>query len=166
MLISGTGRVVHANRLAAHLLDRQEGLKLEGGILTACQKSERGPLRALISRGAGCMAISKSHGRWSYAVEVVAGTPVDSCTVVIIRDPDPATSANSSEPLVDMYGLSRSEGRLLAELLRGRTLRESASALGLSWETSRTYLKRILEKTGTRRQAELVALALRTCPSK
>src|SRR5262245_9275421 len=54
------------------------------------------------------------------------------------------------------FGLSPAEARLVAHLITGASLRSSAEALGIKYETVRTYLKSVFHKTGTHRQAELV----------
>ena len=53
-------------------------------------------------------------------------------------------------------GLSPAEARLVALLFAGGGLRSSAEALGVTYETARTCLKSVFQKTGTHRQAELV----------
>ena len=45
-------------------------------------------------------------------------------------------------------------------LADGLSLNEIAAAHGCSVQTARTHMKRILQKTGTNRQAELVRLLL------
>jgi len=45
-------------------------------------------------------------------------------------------------------------------LLRGREMQEVANGLGLTLETARFHTKRVLSKTGTRRQTELMRLML------
>src|SRR5262245_20363809 len=54
------------------------------------------------------------------------------------------------------FALSPAEVRLVAYLSTGASLRSSAEALCIKYETARTYLKSVFEKTGTHRQAELV----------
>ena len=44
------------------------------------------------------------------------------------------------------------------QITHGRTVAEAARALSITNETARGYLKRVLHKTSTRRQAELVGL--------
>jgi len=56
--------------------------------------------------------------------------------------------------------LTPTEAELAAALAEGRTLAEFAEARGCSEQTGRTHLKRILEKTGTSRQADLVRVLL------
>jgi DNA-binding CsgD family transcriptional regulator len=69
------------------------------------------------------------------------------------------------EVLVKLYGLTPAETRLLALLARGLSLDEAAEALGVAMATARTHLARIFDKTGTRRQAELVRLVLSAFPA-
>jgi DNA-binding CsgD family transcriptional regulator len=52
------------------------------------------------------------------------------------------------------FALSPAEVRLVAYLFAGASLR--AEALDIKYETARTYLKSVFEKTGAHRQAELV----------
>jgi len=54
------------------------------------------------------------------------------------------------------FGLRPAEARLVAHLITGASLRSCAQALGIKYETARSYLKSVFEKTGTHRQAELV----------
>src|SRR5262245_45334352 len=54
------------------------------------------------------------------------------------------------------FGLRPAEARLVALLFAGASLRSCAKALGIKYETARSYLKSVLQKTGTHRQAELV----------
>lgn len=60
--------------------------------------------------------------------------------------------------LSDLFGLTPAQIRLARLLMQGHSLPQAASATGLSRETLRTQLRSIFEKTGTGRQAELVAL--------
>ena len=51
---------------------------------------------------------------------------------------------------------------LLKELVAGKNLQEAASKLNITRLTSRNRLSRIMDKTGTRRQADLLQLILRS----
>ena len=64
------------------------------------------------------------------------------------------------------FGLTQSEMKLAERLLAGRSLKQCAAELSIAYETARTTLKAIFQKTGTRRQAELVLLMLRLPPQK
>jgi DNA-binding CsgD family transcriptional regulator len=56
------------------------------------------------------------------------------------------------------FRLSTAEAKLALHLVGGQTLRSAAVELGISYETTRTSVKKIFEKTQTSRQAELVIL--------
>lgn len=64
--------------------------------------------------------------------------------------------------LKNRFGLTPAEVRLVLRLVSGDSLRSAASALGIKYETVRTHLKSIFQKTGTRRQAELVIVVIRS----
>lgn len=61
-----------------------------------------------------------------------------------------------------LFGLTAQQAALAAQLAHGRDLDAAAAALGIGRGTARNYLKIIFAKTGTRRQAELVGLLLRS----
>lgn len=60
--------------------------------------------------------------------------------------------------LPQLYGLTESEAKLAVALARGITLRDYAATSGIKVTTAKTHLQRALQKTGTRRQIELVQL--------
>jgi|SRR5262245_14327145 len=61
-----------------------------------------------------------------------------------------------ADVLKTRFGLSPAEARLAVLLFGGASLRSCAMALGIQYETARSYLKSVFQKTGTHRQAELV----------
>jgi DNA-binding CsgD family transcriptional regulator len=60
------------------------------------------------------------------------------------------------------FGFSAREAELAALLAAGKDLASAARAMKIGHETARTHLDKVFAKTGTRRQAELVSLLLRT----
>src|SRR5262245_47105894 len=62
------------------------------------------------------------------------------------------------------FGLTPAEARLALQLVAGEALRSAAVKLGISYETARTELKNIFNKTGTCRQAELVIVLVTALP--
>jgi DNA-binding CsgD family transcriptional regulator/PAS domain-containing protein len=56
------------------------------------------------------------------------------------------------------FGLTPAETRVLASLVAGRTLAETATTLGIAIATAKTHLERIFLKTGVTRQADLMRL--------
>ena len=62
------------------------------------------------------------------------------------------------------FGLTPAEARLAHHLVAGETLRSAAIKLSITYETARTQLKKIFNKTGARRQAQLVIVILAAFP--
>lgn len=60
-----------------------------------------------------------------------------------------------------LYDLTPAEAQIFASLAKGVSIEATAKSLGTAKSTARTHLLRIFDKTGCRRQAELVALAAR-----
>ena len=63
--------------------------------------------------------------------------------------------------LQDRFDLTPAEARLVVRLVRGASLKSSAKAFGVSYETVRRQVKSVFHKTGTHRQSELVLTVLR-----
>ena len=62
------------------------------------------------------------------------------------------------------FDLTPAEARLALHLVAGETLRSAEVKLSISYETARTHLKNIFNKTGTCRQAELVVAIVTALP--
>lgn len=77
--------------------------------------------------------------------------------VVTLVDPD---GSPRLDPVVirEVAGLTPAEARLCCALGSKRGLREAAVALGISYETARTHLRTVFEKTETHSQADLLRL--------
>jgi DNA-binding CsgD family transcriptional regulator len=60
------------------------------------------------------------------------------------------------------HGLTLAEANVALEILKGDGRKAVAARLGISITTVRTHLSHIFEKTGVRRQAELVRLLMRS----
>lgn len=60
--------------------------------------------------------------------------------------------------LTGLFDLEPAEAKLAAALAQGKSLKDAAKERGIRYNSARTYLTRILRKTGTRQQSELVAL--------
>jgi DNA-binding CsgD family transcriptional regulator/PAS domain-containing protein len=176
ILLDANARPVMINRSAHEILNRRDGLMLHGTILTASTVQQSAELRKaiaqtlLIGRGGlpelsgGALVIRRPSlkrplqvfvtpiGRGAGRLTLSIAGPV---AAVFVSDPEsePATPATM---LRTFYGLTPAETRLASELLQQRTVEEAAGILGISLNTARTQVKRLFEKTGTRRQSELV----------
>jgi DNA-binding CsgD family transcriptional regulator len=63
------------------------------------------------------------------------------------------------------FSLTPAEARLALHLVAGETLRSAGVKLSITYETARSQLKSIFNKTRTCRQAELVIVILTACPA-
>jgi DNA-binding CsgD family transcriptional regulator len=87
------------------------------------------------------------------------GAPLPAA-ILFIHDPE---HGGLSQPLLqELFALTPAEAAVAAALACGRTVEAIATDCGISLNTARTHLKRIFAKTGTRRQAEAVALLARS----
>ena len=74
---------------------------------------------------------------------------------------DPAEKpASRTDMMRELYGLTPTECRLADLLLESLDVREAAERLRITLETTRFHVKRVLSKTGARRQAELMRLMM------
>jgi len=73
----------------------------------------------------------------------------------------PPGEQDAADAMAAAYDLTPAETRVLATLLAGRTLAETAGTLGIAPTTAKTHLDRIFGKTGVSRQSELLLLATR-----
>ncbi len=79
--------------------------------------------------------------------------------ILLITDPEQAAVVRG-EQLGQDFGLTPAETVFAVEISKGDGLQAAASRLGVSLTTVRTHLAHVFDKTGTRRQAELVRLIL------
>jgi DNA-binding CsgD family transcriptional regulator len=167
-LLDAGGRAVHVNTGADALIRAGDGLTLCEGRVTAATRPEADRLQRLITsaagRGAcrsGMIALSRPSGGQPHLMVVapLATVPDGSgaSVLLLVRGTDAAPDV-SGACLIDLYGLTGAEARVATALLAADTLPEIAARLGIGLATVRSHLHRLFDKTGTRRQAELVGL--------
>jgi DNA-binding CsgD family transcriptional regulator/PAS domain-containing protein len=175
-LVNGQGRIRHMNQLAAGYLQGTEGLRSHHGRLAATDPHEDGQLQFLIagatgekndlvSLPGGAMKIVRPLARTSLQVAVVPEPeryrPAESGSCALVFVSDPSSRPRPRAALMRaLYGLTPAEARLADLLLEGLEVREAAERVGTTLETARFHLKRVLAKTGCRRQTELMRLML------
>jgi DNA-binding CsgD family transcriptional regulator len=85
------------------------------------------------------------------ARQVFAGT-----SALIVAAVAGAETSLPAPVLRGLYDLTAAEARLLEDIIAGKTLQQAARSAGTSYETCRSQLKSIFQKTGSRSQIELV----------
>lgn len=167
--LAGDGRILDADPIVTHLIGK-------GDILVRDPQGRLGLKQGQAARSLGqaLRDFAKDRGSRPRAIRL-SEEPRSDMLALPVADP-PATGRytpvlrayvhidgkprDSLEALMDMFRLTRSEARLALALGEGLTLAEAAANLGVTLQTARTYSKRIFQKTGTRRQAELVRALL------
>lgn len=165
------------NRAAENLIARSPGMRLSRQGLTLPRLKDDEQLGRLISAAASVargedtaapggmrVPLPNRSPLQLQVVPLIAGNtrwdsafPPGSLAVFIAR---PGQVRLPWQQLAALYGLTRAEARLAAKLAEGLSLEDAAEALTVSINTARCQLSMAFQKTGVRRQAELVALLL------
>ncbi|MDB5471669.1 MAG: LuxR family transcriptional regulator [Caulobacter sp.] len=165
--ITAGGMVCSQNRHGGGLLERADGLTVRGGRLVATHEAsdlelQAGIYHALHRSGSVASMVSvrkPDDGYLSLMVSPISRRG-ESQVLIIAYGPQFDGGARRSR-LSTLFRLSSAELDLSMGLLEGRTLSEIAAVRGVAVNTLRVQLRSILKKTGTSRQAELVALLAR-----
>jgi DNA-binding CsgD family transcriptional regulator len=171
--LNHNGIVVLSNRKADAIIEKADGLKLIRGRLLADHSPDNCELQSHIAKS---VAVSTGDGtsqsdsirlnRDSVNLPLLltissfqSDMPNFGQLAALVFVTDPAQEPESrSMFLRRLYGLSPTECRLADLLHQGLEVREAAGHLKTTLETARFHLKRVLAKTGTRRQTELMRL--------
>lgn len=172
LILDGNAAVRHANRAAESLLGSRNGVSVRHGKLRFADPPAQAQLltavRAAVAE-AGCSSVDQV---------VLAGDAAELCVAplrphhpwmrqwqmplaLVIISVGKVDAEGISLRMRQVYGLTPAEGRVASMLALGKNLQDIGAAIGVSDPTLRTHLRNIFSKTGTRRQAELVAIALR-----
>ncbi|MBL8488805.1 MAG: helix-turn-helix transcriptional regulator [Rhodocyclaceae bacterium] len=158
------------NKPAQQMLKSGDPLRVVAGRLTARDPSDESRLAQLI-RGTAeqnqantLRVVRPARSHWIQILPMprtpawsgAARTPAAMLTVTEIGRP----TVPVADRLMGMYGLTRTEMRVAVALARGDSAEEVAEAQHVSMPTIRSQIARVMEKTGVRRQAELVSLIL------
>jgi DNA-binding CsgD family transcriptional regulator/PAS domain-containing protein len=176
-LVTRKGRIRHMNQRAANYLRENSGLRLHLGTLTATDSREAAQLEKLLQAATsnrrdrsetspgGAMMISRPTDGKPLQLTVIPApqqnlvTENELCAIAFVSATD-AAPASRVTVLRQLYRLTPTECRLADLLLEGLDVRDAAGRLAITLETARFHLKRVLAKTGARRQTELMRLML------
>jgi DNA-binding CsgD family transcriptional regulator len=176
LLVDGNRRLLFANRAAEALFQPGGGLALSGGQLTATGRTEQAALDAAIARcarqapadsGADLDLRCEGAPRQLRVIPLRRSVPLVSPGVpvaLLIAAADRSDEAVTARLRLH-YGLTPAEAAFAVEIAKGDGKRAAAARRGISYTTARTHLSRVFDKTGVRRQGELVRLILGRDPS-
>lgn len=176
LLVNAEARVCFVNRRAQDLVHAQE-LSLIGGQLRADSLGQTMVLHELIARyarqdGDGVHTREVSCHRLGRLMLQLAGVSpglslgLGAKRLVAVFVIDPGRFSDPTPPqLQRQFGLTPAEAEIACEIVKGEGLVTCARRMGISRATASTHLQRIFEKTGTKRQAQLVRAILALRPA-
>lgn len=172
LLLRPDGAITRANGAARALLLDRHCLRIGYGRVigfagTASEPFDDAWARALSGRVSRVVVTLFAGGAQMWQVEVtpmrIESPPADLLLMLTMHAP--VRPERGIVALARMFGLTCAESRVLAHLAEDRTPAEIGSSLGVSISTVRTHLQSLFQKTGARRQPELVRLALQASSS-
>ena len=158
------------NKSAQRMLKRGEPLKVVAGRLAANDPADDVRLARLIkgtaeARQAESMRLDRTGvSHWVHVLPLprtaawLGGAQTQAAMLTVTELGRPTVPV--ADRLMGMYGLTRTELRVAVALARGQNAEEVAAAQCVSMPTIRSQIAKVMEKTGVRRQAELVSLLL------
>jgi DNA-binding CsgD family transcriptional regulator len=180
LLVDAGARVIFANRAAERMLRAGSGVFLGRDGLRAETAGDTRLLRQIIADcaeprdelgGAGGRVRLSREDRAPLTVLVIPHRTrlawidiVRPRATLFITDPEEAAIVRR-ESLRQDFGLTPAEAGFAREVLKADGLQAAADRLGISLTTARTHLAHVFDKTGTRRQAELVRVILQSQPA-
>jgi DNA-binding CsgD family transcriptional regulator len=177
LLIGANGRIVHANACAFAMLAGGDPLCARDGRLFATEAEADRELQTIFSAvnhhedatlgGKGVALPLTQQGGKNFVVHVLpltrgarrrAGQVYAAVAALFVHEAAFRTPS-LPEVIAKTYGLTPAELRVMIAVVEVGGVPEVADALGIAETTVRTHLGRLYEKTGVRRQADLVRLA-------
>jgi DNA-binding CsgD family transcriptional regulator len=176
-LVDAGGRLVHANASGRAMLGEGNLLHANGKLVGLDAQGADALGEILLAAGNGDAAL----GEKGVAVRLTARDGDDFVTHVMPLTSGARRQAGASsgaaaavfvqraghdaspalEALVRQFDLTPAEARVLAAIMEFGGVADVAAGLNLSTATIRTHLRHLFEKTGVRRQADLVKLMTR-----
>ena len=174
LMLDAGGRAIHWNAAADRLLARRDGLLLERGGLSPSERKAANPLRHALGRASGAgprkprsasLSLSRSSGPplrlTLLPVLPQAGWSASRRPSVLVLVDDPAEAlAAPIGALTELFGLTTAEAEVARALASGNAPQQIAARSGRSLHTVRTLLARVMRKTRTTRQADLIRLLI------
>jgi DNA-binding CsgD family transcriptional regulator len=169
LLVRADGTVLYANESMRAIARQDDGIRIARGALDFTAVKARAQFEAAVGMAKLARSdasitspidfrVDRPRGKPPYLVSVRAlggGRGEQADAIVFVRDPL-ARNVAAAEYLRDLLGLTDAEANLAHALHSGMTIAEYARTRMLSLNTVYTHLRRIKEKTGCKRQAELI----------
>jgi DNA-binding CsgD family transcriptional regulator len=173
MLVAADGLILYANRQAEALLVDGSVVYQRYGRLTATRDTDNSRLCVLIREASSTTGASGTDGVMALRcaeqqplsvlvapIRMVWRGHPGAGAIVFVRNPNRSISATAT--LRALFRFTPTEARIAQALANGKAVSEIASAHRATLQTVRKQLKAIFAKTGTNRQAQCVAVILRS----
>jgi len=172
-LIDAEGRVGYANKAGEVLLTQHDLVSKRGGLPEVLRQTGMASLPGMTATGDGAgggpdgiaVPFADEAGE-RYVAHILPmtsglrqriGNAYPAAAAVFVRRAQIGWSS-PAEIIAELYKLTPSEVRVLLAIVEEGGIPQVAATLGISEDTVKTHVKHIFEKTGKRRQAELVKL--------
>ena len=166
VLIDGQRHILEVNPLASAILAQGDALRTRGGRLIATG-SPQGAFEAAIARletgeDSSSSLVLDRDARQPLLVQLARlDSPLgEGPFVVMITDPEHAPTL-SPQLATELYGLTPTESKIAVAVASGKRPDDISAEFGIAQSTINFHLNNIFRKTGTTRQADLVALLVR-----
>lgn len=174
LLVDADMRVLHANAAAESLSAADHLLQIRAGQLSMRSRPAHRALSAAVRqsvrhegqigpRGFN-IPVTSDDGHHSVlhvlridATALRSGVMPEAAVAIFVA-PTSISRTRSVEALSALFSLTTMEARVLERIAAGLTNAEIAATMSIATSTVRTHLQHVFDKTGVRRQAELVAL--------
>jgi DNA-binding CsgD family transcriptional regulator len=169
ILVGADGEIGLMNAGAEALLG--DGVRVQGGRLRPTRATNRSALERLIANATGGtagkveldpIALERETGGplIVQAVPVAAAVAGRPSALILLNDPARTTSV-SPRAALQLLGLTPAEARIASVVGAGRSPREAADELQLTFHTVRSGLRIIFDKLSISRQSELAKIVQR-----
>jgi DNA-binding CsgD family transcriptional regulator len=176
VILNAKLEVLSANKQAKQILTSKDGVFLRRNSLRCSQSSDQQKLEDAChelmerarddeqARHTCSISIDRtsSDTKWDVHIRIVEKQNVvfgeGGPELVLLLQGPVRDCAPSQSRLIEMFGVTPAEAKLIAHLVDGLTLTAAAEALGVSRNTARAQLSSIFTKTGVNRQTQLVKL--------
>jgi integral membrane sensor domain MASE1/DNA-binding CsgD family transcriptional regulator/GAF domain-containing protein len=175
------GRIVYMNRAAKRQVGTSNAIRVANGHLAPIDRKARLAFARAINEAIGdeadlptsCFTIALPAGDNAGLIATILPLArierqsicgaFSGMAAIFVQDPI-VMPPFPGEAFAELYGLTRSELRVLLAMAPGLCVKEAAEMLRIGENTAKTHLQHIYSKTGTSKQTELMRLFMSSTP--
>jgi len=175
LLVDAEQRIVHQNRAAGAMIEAGQPVFSSGGALRLRSAAAGEALAAAVARAASNetgisgsamgVPLRREEGG-SYILNVLPlgrgetrGTLMPAAVAAIFIASDGSAPMATPPTFAELYGLTPAEVAVYDRILNGESVAEIAARLDITASTVKTHIQHLFDKTGARRQSQLILLA-------